>query len=64
MGLPIISRKRRWVTLVFHRLKRFLFDRRGSSTIEYVMILAVGAILAMILTVTMGSEEIQSDRKE
>ncbi|MFD1425599.1 Flp pilus assembly pilin Flp [Kroppenstedtia sanguinis] len=45
-------------------MKRFLFDRRGSSTIEYVMILAVGAILAMILTVTMGSEEIQSDRKE
>lgn len=31
------------------RLKRMLFDRRGSQTIEYVTILAAGATLAMIL---------------
>ncbi|MGF7086410.1 hypothetical protein JOD24_000238 [Kroppenstedtia sanguinis] len=45
-------------------MKPVLFDRRGSSTIEYVIILAAGAILAMILTATVESTEIQNSLKE
>ncbi|MGF7089391.1 hypothetical protein JOD24_003274 [Kroppenstedtia sanguinis] len=41
------------------RLKRMLFDRRGSQTIEYVTILAAGATLAMILLSVIDSKEIK-----
>ncbi|EGK12421.1 hypothetical protein HMPREF9374_1488 [Desmospora sp. 8437] len=36
-----------------------LFDRRGSQTIEYVVILAAGATLAMILQSAVDSKEIK-----
>ncbi|WP_188428632.1 Flp family type IVb pilin [Kroppenstedtia guangzhouensis] len=42
------------------RLKRLLYDRRGSQTIEYVTILAAGVALAMILNSVFGSIEIKN----
>ncbi|EGK12398.1 hypothetical protein HMPREF9374_1465 [Desmospora sp. 8437] len=43
----------------FTRCKRLLYDRRGSQTIEYVVVLAAGAALAMILQSAVDSKEIK-----
>lgn len=49
---------------IFTRLKKIRFDRRGSSTIEYVIVLAAAAMLGMILMTTVESQEIQNALKE
>ncbi|MFD1435756.1 DUF4244 domain-containing protein [Kroppenstedtia eburnea] len=43
----------------FTRFKRLLYDRLGSQTIEYVVILAAGAALAMILQSAVDSQEVK-----